>query len=74
MQGCFADGQRLEEVLRDIQEVASLFLQLYRDEGRALPASVKLAEGKVEEARLLIVPEEHPSRIVGRAHKTATAV
>jgi len=57
--GCFVDGETVSGVLRDIQEVAAMFIDLYQEEGRRLPDALKWDESVVEMVTLPILPEEH---------------
>jgi predicted RNase H-like HicB family nuclease len=72
LDGCFVDGARLEGVLNDIQEVASMFVDLYRERGLQLPPSVKLSSGPHLSAVLPIVAGEHLSK-TPRARSSAPA-
>ena len=59
LQGCWVDAPTIAEALRDVQEVAAMFIDLYDEEGRPLPDSVKLAKSDQARATLVVVPQEH---------------
>ena len=39
LQGCFVDGESLEEVLTDIQETIVLYIEASKEKGLPLPAA-----------------------------------
>jgi predicted RNase H-like HicB family nuclease len=76
MQGCFVDGPKLHEVLRDIQEVAAMFIDIELERGKA-PKT--LEPGAVEglRLRLPVILSEHSFRRVAKPRsrkKPATTV
>src|SRR5687768_7451414 len=67
MQGCFVDGPKLHEVLRDIQEVAAMFIDIELERGSVSEAAEPYAvEGMT--LQLPVIVSEHsfkkPSRRV----------
>ncbi len=71
LQGCFVDGERLEQVLGDIQEAAAMYIDLYREQGRPLPASLASESGRLE-VRLPLILEEYETKSRRRANKLKT--
>ena len=66
MQGCFVDGPKLAEVLRDIQEVAAMSIDFELERGEVSPAITPcVVEGIT--LRLPVIISEHSFRRVGKA-------
>jgi len=57
LQGCFVDGETLEQVLTDIQEAIALYIEASRERGLPLP---EIAESP-DLALLTIIPVAVPS-------------
>ena len=45
LQGCFVDGETLEEVISDIQDAASLYITSCQELGLPLPGPLELPDG-----------------------------
>ena len=76
MQGCFVDGPKLDEVLRDIQEVAAMFIDIELERGE-LPETVKPSVVEGSTLRLPVIVSEHSFRRVGKPRsrrKSATPI
>jgi predicted RNase H-like HicB family nuclease len=76
LQGCFVDGPKLHEVLRDTQEVAAMVIDLELERGE-VPQSLEpsAVEGLI--LRLPVIVSEHSFRRVGNARsrsKSASSV
>jgi predicted RNase H-like HicB family nuclease len=59
LQGCWVDAPTIAEALRDVQEVAAMFIDLLDEEGRPLPDSVKVVKSHPARATLVVIPQEH---------------
>ena len=66
MQGCFVDGPKLHEVLRDIQDVAAMFIDLQQERGAVSEAAKPCAVEGIT-LRLPVIVSEHSFRRVGKA-------
>ena len=62
LQGCFVDGPKLNEVMRDIQEVAALAIDYHLEKGD-LPSAVKSTTAEGMALRLPVVLSEHSIRV-----------
>ena len=51
-QGCFVDGETLDEVMSDIQEAAALYIASCQDLGLPLPGPLELAD----ETLITVIP------------------
>jgi predicted RNase H-like HicB family nuclease len=75
LQGCFVDGVKLHEVLRDIQDVAAMFIDIELERGEvSRPVKSGVVEGMT--LRLPVIVSEHSFRRVGKSRprsKSATA-
>ena len=67
--GCRVDAPTLHEALCDIQEGIAMFLDLYEEEGQAIPLSVRCRDSEVASLTLPVIVSEHP--IKRPARKTA---
>ena len=60
--GCFVDAPSVSEALRDIQAVAAMFADLYRESDRDLPESMSRVMHEGFTASIPLGPEEHVVR------------
>ena len=72
MQGCFVDGPKLDEVLRDIQEVAAMFIDIELERG-GVSEAVKPCAVEGMTLRLPVIVSEHSFRRVGKARSRRKA-
>ena len=62
MQGCWVDAPTMEQALGDIQNVIAMFVDIFEEDGQALPPSVSLASGEKHKAVLPVALEEQVFR------------
>ena len=66
LQGCFVDGGSLKDVLRDIQDVAAMFIDIHLEQGN-LPRDVDERAPEGTTLRLPVILSDHTFRRPGKA-------
>lgn len=59
LRGCWVDAATLAQAIADIQEVAAMAIDDYREQGWVLPTSVTLRVEEAASARIPVVVSEH---------------
>lgn len=73
VQGCWVDAPTMEQALGEIQNVVAMFIDIYKEDGKALPGSVEPAIGQKYEASLPVALDEQVFRkIPTRRSKSAS--
>ena len=60
LNGCWVDAPTLAQAIADIQEVIVMAVDVATEQGRDLPASVKLLADEPYRALLPVIVSEHP--------------
>jgi predicted RNase H-like HicB family nuclease len=71
VRGCWVDAETVKQALEDIQDVATMVIDLMEENHEALPPAVSPVEDAGFSARIPVVVREHP--FVRRASRRAKA-
>ena len=62
LQGCWVDGDTLEQALADIHEVIAMVLDVYKEQGRPLPPELSGGDALPITISIPVCPTEHKFR------------